>query len=89
MRFKEICRRFNDSYDSCFCLLPFFLLESDGVSVGLRLIRNLGMSQSCQARDHAHHLDLWQLPVKELKAAYFQTGEQAQLLWLWLCVFDL
>mmetsp|Transcript_1529 Transcript_1529/g.1573 ORF Transcript_1529/g.1573 Transcript_1529/m.1573 type:complete len:98 (-) Transcript_1529:61-354(-) len=25
-------------------------------------------STSPEARDHAHHLDLWQLPVKELKA---------------------
>jgi hypothetical protein len=27
------------------------------------------MIRGLQARDHAHHSDLWQLPVKELKAS--------------------
>eukprot|EP00434_Breviolum_minutum_P004117 symbB.v1.2.003628.t1/scaffold203.1/size271217/20 len=27
-----------------------------------------------QARDHAHHSDLWQLPVKELKARLTALG---------------
>ncbi|CAK9009046.1 unnamed protein product [Durusdinium trenchii] len=34
----------------------------------------LGPSTSPEARDHAHHSDLWQLPVKELKARLTSLG---------------
>mmetsp|Transcript_47859 Transcript_47859/g.89595 ORF Transcript_47859/g.89595 Transcript_47859/m.89595 type:complete len:102 (-) Transcript_47859:117-422(-) len=34
----------------------------------------MGPSTSPEARDHAHHSDLWQLPVKELKARLAAQG---------------
>jgi len=34
----------------------------------------LGPSTSPEARDHAHHSSLWQLPVKELKAKLTALG---------------
>eukprot|EP00434_Breviolum_minutum_P004118 symbB.v1.2.003629.t1/scaffold203.1/size271217/21 len=35
---------------------------------------DFGHSTSPEARDHAHHSDLWQLPVKELKARLDALG---------------
>mmetsp|Transcript_14413 Transcript_14413/g.17204 ORF Transcript_14413/g.17204 Transcript_14413/m.17204 type:complete len:88 (+) Transcript_14413:92-355(+) len=35
---------------------------------------DFGPSTSPEARDHAHHSDLWQLPVKELKARLTALG---------------
>ncbi|CAE7247272.1 unnamed protein product [Symbiodinium sp. CCMP2456] len=34
----------------------------------------MGPSTSPEARDHAHHSDLWQLPIKELKARLESQG---------------
>eukprot|EP00913_Durusdinium_trenchii_P034318 g32109.t1 len=35
---------------------------------------DFGPSTSPEARDHAHHSDLWQLPIKDLKARLTALG---------------